>query len=530
WWQAPTILNAHLSSGTKDFDASRVVYEPLAAFNPDGEFAPILAEEIPTLENNGLSRDGKSVTWKLKKGVVWHDGKPLTADDVVFTWEYVADPATAATTSGSYTNIDRIEKLNDHSVKVFFKEPNPFWYDAFFGGRGHILPKHLLTPYKGQESRNAPYNLKPVGTGPYKIVEFKPGDVVRYEINMQYHVPNRPFFDTVELKGGGDATSAARAVMQTGEFDFAWNMQVEKDILEQLERQGGKGKVSINPGASVEHIQINWTDPWKEVDGERASIKVPHPFLTDLKVRQAYAAAVDRKLVADELYGAAGQPSSNWLNSPARFRSPNTTWEFDPKKAAQLLDEAGWKRGPDGIRVKDGRKMKLVYQTSINPVRQKTQQIIKKTFESIGVEVEIKAVDAGVYFASDPGNPDTYSHFYTDIQMYTTGPGAPDPQAWMEQFTSWQFSQKANNWAGRNITRWSNPEYDKLWNQAKGEMDPVKRAALFIQMNDMVINDVAVIPIVWRNGVSCASTKIKGMNLTTWDSNLWRLAYWHREA
>jgi peptide/nickel transport system substrate-binding protein len=266
WWQAPTILNTHLASGTKDLDASRVVCEPLAAFDPDANFVPVLASDIPSLDNGGLAPDGRSVIWRLKKNVVWHDGKPFTADDVIFTWEFAADPATGATTTGSYTDIDYIDKLDEHTVKVVFKEPTPFWYDAFFGNRGHILPKHLFAPYKGQEARNAPYNLKPVGTGPYKIVEFKPGDVALYEINTQYYVPNRPFFDTVELKGGGDATSAARAVLQTGEFDFAWNMQVEHQVLSGLER-GGKGKVLSTPGAGIEHIQVNFTDPWTEVDG-----------------------------------------------------------------------------------------------------------------------------------------------------------------------------------------------------------------------------------------------------------------------
>jgi peptide/nickel transport system substrate-binding protein len=529
WWQAPTILNGHLSSGTKDYDASRVVYEPLAAYDPDANFVPILAVEIPSFDNGGLSKDGKSVTWRLKKGVSWHDGKPFTADDVVFTWEYAADPATGATSAGTYKTIDRVEKIDDHTVQVVFKEPSPFWYNAFFGGRGHILPKHLFAQYKGDKSRDAPYNLKPVGTGPYQIVEFKPGDVVLYEINMNYHVPNRPFFDAVELKGGGDATSAARAVLQTGEFDFAWNMQVEKDVLARLE-QGGKGYVDITPGSSVEHILINQTDPWTEVDGERSSLKKPHPFQTELIIRQAYAKAVDRRTVAEQFYGPAGQPTSNYITAPPRYVSPNTSWEFDLKKAAELLDQAGWKRGSDGMRVKDGQRMKLVYQTSINPIRQKTQAIVKKAFEEIGVEMELKAVNAGVFFSSDPGNPDTYAHFYTDIQMYTNGPDAPDPQDWMEEFSSWQMPQKANNWSGRNITRWSNPKYDALWKQASVELDPVKRAALFIQMNDMVVNEVVVVPIVWRNGVSAVSKKLHGMELTTWDSNLWRISHWYREA
>ena len=461
---------------------------------------------------------------------MWHDGKPFTADDVIFTWEYAADPATGAVTSGSYQNIKQIDKLDEHTVKVMFVEPTPFWYDAFCGIRGQILPKHLVGEYKGQNSRNSPYNLKPVGTGPYKMVEFKPGDVALYEINPHYHVPNRPFFDMVELKGGGDAASAARAVIQTGEFDYAWNLQVEKDVLERIERQGTRGKVVIFPQANVEHIQLNRTDPWTEVDGERSSLKAPHPFLTDLLVRQAYNVAVDRRIIAEQLYGAAGQPTSNFINSPKRFQSPNTSWEFNLEKAAQWLDQAGWKRGSDGFRAKDGRRMKLVYQTAVNPVRQKTQAIVKKAFEQLGIEVELKAVNAGVYFSSDPANPDTYSHFYADIQMYSFGPGSPDPQAHLNRFVSWQIAQKANNWSGRNVVRWSNAEYDRLWKQAEAELDPVKRAALIIRMNDLLIEDVVLIPVVWRNGVRAMSHKLHGMELSDWDSDFWDLAYWYREA
>lgn len=529
WWQGPTILNPHLSTGTKDFDAARVVYEPLASFDTDANFVPVLAVEIPSQDNGGLSKDGTTVTWKLKPGVTWHDGKPFTADDVIFTWEFVADAATGAITKGSYDNIKQIDRLDDHTVKMVFKAPTAFWYDAFVGTRGMVIPKHLFAQYKGQESRNAPYNLKPVGTGPYKIVDFKPGDVVLYDINSHYHVPNRPFFDSIELKGGGDAASAARAVLQTGDFDFAWNMQVEESVLKRLE-QGGKGQVLYTPGSNIEHVQVNMSDPWTEVDGERSSLKKPHPFQTDPLIRQAYAKAIDRRTINDQLYGQGGQVSSNFLCTPPRFVSPNTTWEFAPDKAAALLEQAGWKRGSDGIRTKEGQRLKIVFQTSVNPVRQKTQAIIKKTFEEIGIEVELKAVNAAVYFSSDPGNPDTIAHFSADVQMYSTAPGAPDPQAHMERFTTWQVAQKANNWSGTNLTRWSNSDYDALWKQAEAELDPVKRAAHFIRMNDLLIEHNVVVPIVWRNWVSAAGSKLRGLELTAWDSNLWHLAYWHREA
>ena len=529
WWQAPTLLNPHFATGTKDQDASRIFYEPLAAFDPDGNIVPVLASEVPSVNAGTLARDLTWVTWKLKRGVTWHDGKPFTADDVVFNWEFVADPATAAVTSGSYREISKIETPDPHTVKIVFNKAQPFWADAFCGTRGQIIPKHHFDAYRGAKSREAPTNLRPVGTGAFRFVEFKPGDVVRAEIYPGYHVPNRPFFDTLEMKGGGDAVSAARAVLQTGEYDYAWNMQVEDDILLRLE-QGSKGRVNIWPTGAMEHIQLNNTDPWTEVDGERSSVKTAHPLLSDPAVRQALNLLVDRASVQEQIYGRQGQTTANYLNAPSRFRSSNMKWEFNVEKAAALLETAGWKRGGDGIRAKDGKRLKMLYQTSINAPRQKNQQIVKQAAAKAGIELELKSVTASVFFSSDAANPDTYPHFYSDLQMYNNGPNAPDPQYFMNQFVSWEVASKANKWQGRNITRWRNEEYDRAYKAADSELDPVKRAALFVKMNDLIIQNVVVIPVLWRNGASASAANLRGMDLSGWESTFWRLPYWTRQG
>jgi len=529
WWQAPTLLNPHFATGTKDQDAARIFYEPLAAFDPDGNVVPVLAAQLPSVDNGGLARDGTWVIWNLKKGVVWHDGTPFTADDVVFNWEYAADPATAAWTLASYREIERVDKLGSHSVKVVFKRPTPFWADAFCGARGMLLPKHVFEPFKGAKSREAPANLRPVGTGAYRFVEFKPGDTVRGELNPAYHVTNRPFFDAIEMKGGGDAASAARAVLQTGEYDYAWNLQVEDDILRRLE-QGGKGRVVVWPTGNPEHIQLNNTDPWREVDGERASARTTHPTLSDPAVRAALNLLVDRGSIQEEIYGRGGQTSANFLNSPSRFSSKNTRWEFSVDRANQILDAAGWRRGADGIRARDGKRLRLVYQTSINAPRQKTQAIVKQACARAGIDLELKSVVASVFFSSDAANPDTYAHFYADLQMYNVGMNSPDPQVFMAQFTSWEIASRDNKWAGRNITRFRNDEYDRLWRAAETEMDPAKRAAQFIRMNDLVIQDVAVIPVFVRHAVFAVGNAIRGFDFSPFSGPLWRLVYWSREV
>jgi peptide/nickel transport system substrate-binding protein len=529
YWQAPTILNPHLSTGVKDFAGARVFYEPLAEFDSEGDLVPVLAAELPSSKNGGLAKDGTWVVWRLKPRVSWHDGQLLTADDVVFTWEYAADPATAATTFGIYRDLERVEKLGEHLVKVVFKQPTPFWAAPFCGGNGLVIPRHLFAGFRGAKSREAPANIKPVGTGPYRYVDFKPGDTLRAEINRDYHVANLPFFDSLEMKGGGDAVSAARAVLQTGEYDFAWNVQVEDDILRRLEH-GGKGHVLIGSGSSPEHIRVNFSDPWREVDGERSSAKTAHPLLSDATVRAALALLVDRAGIQEQIYGRLAQTTANFLNLPSRFRSPNTRWEFNIDRANQILDAAGWKRGPDGIRGKDAKKLKMVFQSSINAPRQKTQAIVKQAAVRAGIELELKSVVASAFFSSDPANPDTSSHFYADLQMYAIFMGRPDPQRFMEQFTSWQIASKGNKWALPNNTRWRSDDYDRVWKAADAEMDPVKRAALFIRMNDMVIQNVVVIPIVWRNEAVAVSHKLKGVDLTPWGSNLWNLASWYRQA
>ncbi len=527
WWQGPTLLNPHFAVGTKDQDAARLFYEPLANWDGDGNLKPVLAASIPGREDGSLAADGKSVTWKLKQGVTWHDGKPFTADDVVFNWEYAKNPATATTTNGSYKDVT-VEKVDQFTVKVMFDKPTPFWADSFVGTRGMIIPKHLYADYAGDKSRDAPTNLKPVGTGPYKFKDFKPGDMVTGEINTNYHMENRPYFDSIEMKGGGDAVSAARAVLQTGEFDFAWNMQVEDEILLRLEK-GGKGHVVISPGGNIEHIQLNTTDPWTEVDGERSSLKTKHPTLSDPAVRQALTLLVDKASVEKYIYGRTGNATANFVNNPERFRSKTTSYEFNIDKANALLDKAGWAKGSDGIRAKDGKKLKFVFQTSINQPRQKTQAIVKQACQKAGIDIEVKAVTASVFFSSDVANPDTYTKFYCDLQMYTTTMTQPDPEVFLRQFLSNEAATKENKWQGLSITRWQNKEYDDIHKAASVELDPVKRAAMFIKLNDMVVNDQVVIPVVARPGVAAMNEKLVAV-MSGWDNNTWDIQDWYKEA
>jgi peptide/nickel transport system substrate-binding protein len=529
YWQAPTILNPHFSSGFKDSEASRITLEPLASFDADGNMVLFLAAEEPTLENGGVAADGTAVTWKLKEGITWSDGTPFTAEDVAFTYDFIINPEVASATAGTYELVETVEALDDTTVKITFTEPNPAWYLVFTGTSGMVLPKHMFEEYNGANGREAPANTMPVGTGPYQVVDFIPGDVVVYEANPNYREADALNFSRVELKGGGDATSAARAVLQTGDVDYAFNLQVEAAVLNQL-AEAGQGQVVANFGSLVERIVFNFTDPNRATaDGEVSSVEFPHPFLSDRTVRQALTLAVDRDTIAQQLYGQTGQATPNFLVAPAPFRSANTSYTYDLEQAAALLEEAGWvDTNNNGTRDKDGQEMELVFQTSVNPVRQKTQEIVKQSLEQIGVGVELKSTDASVYFSGDPASRETLERFQADIQMFTTGNTNPDPGSYMKTYTCDEITQQSNNWSRTNYARYCNPDYDALWQASNTELETEARQALFIQMNDLLIDDYAVIPVVHRADAVGVSNQLTGVNLTPWDLGTWNIAEWAR--
>ena len=523
FWQGPTQLNPHFSTGTKDAEAARVFYEPLARWDGDGELQPVLAERIPSRADGSVAADGRSVVWHLKRGVRWHDGTPFTADDLLFNAEYARDPATSATTRGLYEGLSMV-KLDSHTVRVQFDKPTPFWSSGYC--IISMIPRHLFERWRGSKSREAPDNLRPVGTGPYRFGEFRPGDLLRATLNPDYHAPNRPHFDTLEIKGGGDAASAARAVLQTGEYDYGWTLLVDDDVLARMER-GGRGRVAFSPGGTMEFLLLNVADPNVERDGERSHPDTRHPLFSDPAVRRAIGHLVDRDGIQQVIYGRGAVATPNIVHNPARFRSPNLRTDFSVAKANAVLDAAGWRRGRGGIREKDGRRLELLFVTSVNASRQKSQTVIKSAMQAAGIEVELKAVTPAVFFGADVGNTDTNSRFHADLSMFASGMGQPDPERFMDRYVSWEIARQSNKWQGRNILRWKNDEYDRLYRAAEVELDATKRAALFVRMNDLVCGDGYLVPLMFRLNVSGLAHNLVAP-MTGWDLDMSTLAEWYR--
>ena len=533
YWQAPSILNPYLSGGTKDIHAASLILEPLARYDENGDMVPWLAAEIPTLDNGGVAQDLMSITWTLRDDVVWSDGTPFTAEDVAFTAAYCMDPTGGCSSAAAFQGVAGVEAVDAHTVRIDFDVPMPFPYAPFVGSIVPVLQKRQFEQCTGARAPECTdENFAPIGTGPFKVDDFRPNDVVRYVVNERYRNPGQPAFSSVLMKGGGDAVSAARAVLVTGEFDYGWNLQVEPEILADMEKSG-KGEVVTAFGTLVERLVVNMTNPDSALGDARSTYQDganPHPFLSDPMVVRALSMAIDREILVDAGYGPAGQVTCNVLSAPAVYASTANDWCLTPdiEGASRLLDEAGWVHGRDGVRAKDGVRLSILYQTSTNSVRQGTQALIKQMWREIGVETELRNINASVFFGSDPASPDTYQKFYADIQMYTNNFDGTDPQAYMAGWVCDKIPGPANQWNGSNISRYCNPAYDALA-AAFAETGGIEaRAAIAKRMNDLMVSDGALVPLIHRGEIAARSLTLGGMRHNAWDATLWNINEWHR--
>ncbi|WP_323036576.1 peptide ABC transporter substrate-binding protein [Pararhodobacter sp.] len=531
YWQAPSIMNPYLSGGTKDVDAANIVIEPLARYNIEGELTAWLAEEIPTVENGGVAEDLTSITWRLREGLLWSDGTPVTSTDVAFTAEYCMHPEGGCAQLRQFEGVESVEIVDDRTVTVHFEGPTPVPYGPFVTGFSPIIQAAQFADCLGARAPECTEaNFYPIGTGGFRVTDFRPNDVVQFVANENYRDPEMPYFATLTLKGGGDAASAGRAVMETGEMDYAWNLQLAPDVIATM-AQGGRGVPMAAFGTLVERIEVNLTNPSPDLPPETRSTRAEmHPILSDIRVREALSRAIDRELLVEIGYGVAGLPGCNLVPAPPMFASDtnNDCVTQDLDRARALLDEAGWTVGGDGIRVRDGVRLVLDYQTSTNAVRQDFQALIQQWWREIGVEANLRNINASVFFGGDPGSPDTFQKFYADVEMYANNFAGTDPATYLGQYLCGNEPRPETQWQGENINRFCDPAYDALHAELGRTAAIEDRARIARELNDMLVRSYTIIPLVSRGRVSARSVTLEGADLNTWDSETWAIASWRR--
>ncbi|MEO1399413.1 MAG: peptide ABC transporter substrate-binding protein, partial [Pseudomonadota bacterium] len=374
-----------------------------------GILVPWLVDSVPPVENGGVAADLTSIPGKITPGIKWSDGSPFTSEDVKFTYEYCTHPEGGCAQLTKFEGVKSVDTPDATTIVVNFEKPTPNPYGPFVGGESPILQKAQFQECMGAKAPECTdANFGPVGTGPFVVTSFKPNDVITMKANENFRVEGKPAFASVIFKGGGDAAASGRAVMETGEFDYGWNLQLAPDVIAEMEK-GGKGVPVAGFGPLVERIMLNNTNPDPSLGPDERSVVRPHPFLSDPAVYKAMSMAIDRKLLVEVGYGKAGKVTCNWVPAPDLFNSTSMTCDTqDIAGAKKLLDDAGIvDTDGDGIREKDGVPLKILYQTSTNAVRQDFQALIKQWWSEIGIESELRNLSASVFFGGDPGSPDT---------------------------------------------------------------------------------------------------------------------------
>ncbi|MFT5869068.1 MAG: peptide/nickel transport system substrate-binding protein [Paracoccaceae bacterium] len=532
YWQAPSTLNPYLSGGTKEVEAASLVIEPLARFDDTGTMVPWLVDAIPTVENGGVSEDLTQITWVLSEGLEWSDGTAVTAADAVFTWEYCTHPEGGCAQASYFDGVESVVAVDDRTIQINFAAPKPFPYTSFVGSESPIIQAAQFADCLGASAPECTdANFGPIGTGPFVVTEFRPNDVITFSANENFREADLPAFATVTFKGGGDAAAAARAVLETGEFDYAWNLQIDPTILAQMAAQGN-GVVVTAFGTSVERIHVNQTNPDPALGDLRATLEGgAHPFLTDPIIGQAMSMSIDRGLLVEVGYGAGGQATCNLLPAPELYASTanDACLVQDIAGANALLDGAGYlDTDGDGIREANGLPISVLYQTSTNAVRQDTQALVKQWWSEIGIDAELRNIDASVFFGGDPASPDTFQKFFADVEMYTNNFSGVDPEAYMANWRCSEIPSPSSQWQGSNMQRFCDPAYDALVTEMSSTASLEDRGRMAREMNDMLVQSYSIIPLIHRGGVSAHANSLDGIRMSDWDSELWNIKDWSR--
>ena len=511
-YQEPGNLNPYLNTQTVGSVVRNTIFNGLVRANEKGEYVADLAAEVPTTQNGGVSADGKTVIFKLRKDVKWHDGKPFTAADVKFTFDVIMDGSNPVTSRSGYRDIESLTIKDDATVEIKFKN----FYAPFVTLFGAILPAH---PFGGSTSiEKSDYNRKPIGTGPFKFIEWVSGDHITVGKNPDFYVKGKPYLDQVIFRVT-PSREVGIAQLKTGEVDVVWNL-----IEAQIPEFDGNAEVDVwaKPGLGVERLVLNFSSPSGDKAGDPST---KHPVLSDPKVREAIDIGINKKVIVDKLlYGkttVGSSPLSSGWAAPKIAPS-----EYAPDKAKKLLDDAGWKPGPDGVRVKDGVKAALTYQTtSGDKLRELAQQVIQEQLKDIGIALEIKNIPSasllGTWGDNAPRAKGTF-----DINMWTTSPGIDPHSHLFIYYHSSQIPTEANKGEGQNYSRLKDAEVDKALDEAGSVPDQEKRKAAYERAIKAITASRAHIFLYNRLDVDGARKYVQGRTHNPWDNLGWDIEAW----
>ena len=519
-YQEPENLNTYIGVQTVITYVHRPFAEYLIDVNEKGEYVPVLVSEVPSEANGGVSEDGLTITYKLKEGIKWSDGQPFTSADVKFTWEALINPKNLVKSRSGYELIESVETPDDHTAVVKYKE----YYAPYLTRFAPVLPKHILGQLDNMN--DAPYNRMPVGTGAFRVTEWVSGDHITMEKNPYYREADKVKIDKLFFKII-PSREVGIAQIQAGDVDGVWDL-IEAQIP--MMEKNPEISLCLSNGLVSERLIMNHSTPFPPNNGNP---DYPHPILGDLRVRQAIQYAIDKNTIIDKLLYGKAQPGTTEIPAGWAHNPDVKPTEYDPEKAKQLLDAAGWKPGADGIREKDGTRLRLkITTTTGNKLREMVEQVLVAQMKAVGIEFYIENVPSSVLFGSWANDADRKKGRY-DILMYTTGPGIDPHQQYEGYFHSKNIPTEANGGSGYNYTRHRDAELDKWLDLAGKAPSLEKRAEAYRKAQARVAEIVPHIYLYRRVNVHAFRNNVKG-----WIPNgygiidvvaTWNVADWYVE-
>ena len=481
----PRNLNPLLTQDYVAFLLASLTMAWLVRYDHQNQPVPELATEIPTQKNGLISRDGKSITFRLRRGAVWSDGQPFTAKDVVFTWKCVMDSRNNITSRIGWEDIFAIETPNDYTAIFRMTKPFGGFLPTFCGTGGAnpcVLPAHL---FPDTQINEAPYNNLPIGIGPFKFVRWQRGSVIELIANDTYW-RGRPKLDRIISKLITDENTVLTQIM-SHEIDL-W-VAAQANYWERL--HGIPGVIPMKrPSGFFDHLDFN----------------VSNPVLADHAVREALRFATDRPTINRTIYHNVGIVQESIFAPTYPLADPSIpSIPYDPARANQLLDDAGWKMGSDGVRTRDGKRLSLeVVTTSGVPDRDATLELIQSWWKQVGVNLTILHYAAPMLFATYGDNGVLQRGRY-EVSLFSW---LPPPTGNLANLYSTRFIPPK----GQNDLRYSNPKVDSWCDQFDATYDQDQRKKIASEIVRQIIADCPTIVLRVREDIYAYNDDLIGFN------------------
>jgi len=490
WQQVPILNSLMTSEGGNVTSGVKLALRGLLFTDEKGAPTGELATDVPSTQNGGISTDGKTITYKLRPNMTWHDGEPVTSADVQYTWQAIMQPDHNVATRYGYDRIDAVDMPDPQTVVVRFKSAFAPWATLF----DVVLPKHILA--QQSDFNGSPYHQKPIGFGPFKVAENIKGDHTTYEAFDGYWRA-RPKIDKLFIRYFGN-TDAELQALKAKEVDLAWGVPLSN--IPELKDQESQGITTlVQPGPSQERYVFN-------MDAAQA------PLFADRELRKALVLSVDRQTIVDKLlFGLTKIARTDWDNTPWENTSIGTD-AYDPAQARTILDGLGWAPGADGIRQKNGQRLAFDHTTtSGSQLRENVQLLAQQNFKDVGVEMNIKNLPTDQLFGTYAAGG-VWARGGYQVGGWTTGLSQPDPDL-SSRYLSKEIASEQNP-GGAQYYHYSNPRVDELFTQQATELDPAKRKQIFDQIQQLVHDDYTMIWLYDSAAAWGALTRVKNFENT----------------